>query len=234
MATVKQELGKRAGRARETRQRMLGAAYELFCERGFQPASMAAIAERAGVAVQTVHFTFHTKGRLLNEVLRVYAAGEPEPKPVMERPWMMEALSTRDPRRTLALVMEYGTDIYARVAPLEPAVLAATFVDPEVADAWSAAKQGRRRGMQQIIEAIASRGGLAPGLTVTRATDIHFTVHSHEVFLGLTAGCGWTVAEYKAWQYENLCHHLLAENSLQRRRRAARGLSFEPLVGQGD
>jgi AcrR family transcriptional regulator len=211
---------------------MLRAAYELFCERGYQPASMAAIAERAGVAVQTLHFTFHTKGRLLNEVVWVYSAGEPEPRPVMERPWMVEALATRDPRRILALVMEHGTDIYARVAPLEPAVLAASFVDAEVADAWSAHSQGRRRGMRQFIETIDSRGDLAPGLTVDRATDIVFTIHSHEVFLGLTAGCGWSLPEYKAWQYENLCHHVLGDRSPAARRRAASGLSFENLVGQ--
>ena len=47
---------------------MLAAAYDLFCELGFRAATMDAIAERAGVAVQTLYFTFHTKDELVQAV----------------------------------------------------------------------------------------------------------------------------------------------------------------------
>src|SRR5215472_1800203 len=110
---------KRQLRAAETRRRMRAAAYELFTTDGYGATSMPAIADRAGVAVQTLHFTFHTKARLLAEVVEVYSAGEEAAPPVMEREWAREALTTRDPYRALALVLEHGTDIYARVAPLE-------------------------------------------------------------------------------------------------------------------
>ena len=55
----------RQERAATTRRRMLDAAYDLFCEQGFRATTMDAIAQRAGVAVQTLYFTFHTKDALL-------------------------------------------------------------------------------------------------------------------------------------------------------------------------
>ena len=41
------------------------AAIEVFTESGYVGARMSDIADRAGVAVQTVYFTFHTKAELL-------------------------------------------------------------------------------------------------------------------------------------------------------------------------
>jgi AcrR family transcriptional regulator len=217
---------KRQLRAAETRRRMLAAAYELFVENGYGATSMPAIAERAGVAVQTLHFTFHTKARLLTEVVEVYAAGAEGAPPVMERKWAREAVTTRDPHRALALVIEHGTDIYGRVAPLEPAAIAAAGVDREFAAVWHAIADGRHRGMRRFIEAIEALGALKPGLTVDRATDIFTTVHSHEVFLSLTVRCGWTLAELKAWEYDMLCRELLGKAPAGARRRGAAGLSY--------
>jgi hypothetical protein len=45
------------------------------------------IAVGARVAVQTVYYTFKTKGALLAEVVEVTAAGENDPVPVFQRPW---------------------------------------------------------------------------------------------------------------------------------------------------
>ena len=44
---------------------------------------MAAIAQRAGVAVQTVYFVFHTKAELLSRVIDAAVLG-PDPNPPEE------------------------------------------------------------------------------------------------------------------------------------------------------
>ena len=223
-------LGIRKERALVTRRRMLAAAYELFCESGYAPVTMAAIAERAGVAVQTLHFTFHTKAELLAEVVRVYSSGADDPIPVMDRPWVRESLATPDPRRQLALTIEHGTEIYVRMAPLTRAIQSAASVDADVAELWDQTAIGRRAGMRRMVDGLAAKGGLAPGLTAERATDLIFVLQSHETFLGLTAGCGWTVPEYKAWQYRNLCLQILGDSSPGRLLKAAEGLSFQELL----
>ena len=66
----------RADRARQTRRRMLDRARELFVTEGYAATTMERIADEAGVAVQTLYYTFRTKGQLLREVIEVTAAGE--------------------------------------------------------------------------------------------------------------------------------------------------------------
>src|SRR5215469_6730517 len=58
----------REQRAADTRRRIANAALELFTEHGFG-ATVTAIAERAGVAPQTVYATFGTKGAILLALL---------------------------------------------------------------------------------------------------------------------------------------------------------------------
>ena len=53
----------RQTKAAVTRARMLTAAYELMCDQGFRAATMESIAERAGVAVQTIYLPLIVKDR---------------------------------------------------------------------------------------------------------------------------------------------------------------------------
>src|SRR3990167_1930556 len=117
MSDVKTMPRSRRDRARATRRRILDAAYELFGEDGYVGTTMDGIARRAGVAVQTVYFVFHTKGELLRALTESTAAGETDARPVPEQSWFREALATPDPRRTIALSAEHGTDVLARLAP---------------------------------------------------------------------------------------------------------------------
>ena len=91
----------RAERAAATRQRMLDAAYDLFCELGYRATTMAAIADRAQVAVQTVYFTFHTKDALLQEVHNKTVLGD-VPTPPEKQPWYLAAHAQTDSRRAVS------------------------------------------------------------------------------------------------------------------------------------
>ena len=223
-------IGVRQQRARQTRRRMLVAAGRLFASRGYVPTTMAAIASEAGVAVQTVHFTFHTKAELLRELMRVVSAGEDDPRPVMERKWVREALTAKHAERTLALSVEHGTDIFKRVARLRPAIETAASVDADVSALWRSISAQRRAGIGKLVQAISDAGRLRSDRTPTQATDIMSVVHSHEAFLSLVETGGWSVEDYKAWQYETLCDQLLQAPRKPDRIRGARGLSFEQLV----
>ena len=59
-----------------TRERLLGAAQELIEEGGYGGASVAAIAERAGVAAGTLYRHFESKQELFVEVFRAVCARE--------------------------------------------------------------------------------------------------------------------------------------------------------------
>jgi len=87
----------RAEKAQANRQRMRAAAQTLFTSRGYSATSMQAIADEAGMAVQTLYFTFRTKRALLSELLDVAIAGDDEPVPTLERPRVLAAINNPDP-----------------------------------------------------------------------------------------------------------------------------------------
>ena len=233
MSDVKTMPRSRRDRARATRRRILDAAYELFGEDGYVGTTMDGIARRAGVAVQTVYFVFHTKGELLRALTESTAAGETDARPVPEQSWFREALATPDPRRTIALSAEHGTDVLARLAPLIEAIRTASPNDQDLASWYRGAVRGRRGGMQLWVEALAARAALRPGLSIERATDILFVVENPETFRTLTHECRWSLVEFKAWAYWTLCEQLLSPNLavVDQLVPPTAGLSFDSLVG---
>lgn len=200
----------RRERAKATRRRIVDSAYRLFSEQGYPATTMEAIAGAADVAVQTVYFVFRTKSELLREVIEIAAAGVHDAPPVADRPWMQQTLASADGHRALALAVEHGVDIYARVAPLTGAIQAAAASEPDVDAYWRRIAKVRRLGMGQLIGGLDRQGQLRAQLTADRATDILFAVNSHETFLHLTRDAGWALKEFKAWLYETLCEQLLA------------------------
>ena len=207
---VKGQKRNRADRAMATRQRMIEAALQMFTTHGYAPTTMEQVAAQSGVAVQTVYYTFGTKGHLLCEAMEVAGAGGHDPLPVAHRPWMIEALATRSPHRALALTVDHGVDIYERAAPLWPAVNAAAIADPAVEKYWAGVTAARRAGMERLVMRIAELDGLRQGLKVEAAIDIVFVLNGHATFQGLVIERAWGLPTFKAWLYSTLVEQLLA------------------------
>lgn len=195
----------------ETRRRILESAHALFAERGYT-VTLSAIADRAGVAVQTVYFTFHTKGELLMQVVLAVGADDPAAPRHKDRAWYREMLSSTNPRRQLALLSEHGTDIFARIAPLIGLVDAARATDPHLATAWEQTVMARRDDLREQMEVVARNGTLRSGLDVDAAADLVFVLQRPETLHAFTIECGWSIESYKAWLYETLCQQLLVDS----------------------
>ena len=101
MRTVKEN--RRSEKARLTRQRIRDAAYDLFVEHGYGVTALQDVADRAGVAVQTIYFVFGTKRALLKELVDVAIAGDDEPVATMDRPWFRAALKAETASEQLRL-----------------------------------------------------------------------------------------------------------------------------------
>jgi TetR/AcrR family transcriptional regulator of autoinduction and epiphytic fitness len=212
----------------ETRRRILEAARGLFSEQGYASTTLAAIAARAGVAVQTVYFTFHTKGELLMQVVLAAGADDPAAPRHEDRGWYREMLASTDARRQLALLSEHGTDIFVRVAPLIGFVEAARAGDATLDTAWQQTVMARRDALREQVEVVARNGALRPELGVDDAADIVYVLQRPETLRALTTECGWSIKRYKAWLYRTLCDQLLADGpgSASDATVATAGLSF--------
>ena len=200
----------RRERAKATRRRIAEAALARFSEHGYGATTMDAVAQDAGVAVQTVYFTFHTKAELLIAALTIAGGGPGAPEDVLARDWISAVIAAPTGPRRLALIVEHGNEIYRRVGPLLPAVQAAASVDPDVAIAWRGLVDRRRSGMRHVVdEVFVRRGELRPGLEPALALDLLFGLHRAEVFVAFTVECGWTVERFKAWQFVTLARAIL-------------------------
>jgi AcrR family transcriptional regulator len=202
----------RRERARATRRRIAQAALTAFSANGYAATTMDAVARDAGVAVQTVYFTFHTKAELLVAAIELAGGAPDDPAVVMERAWIGQVIAAPDGPKRLSLIVEHGNRIYGRVGPLLPAVSAAASIDPDVDRAWKGLGARRRDGMARIIDVFADRGELRSGLDRAVALDILFGIHRAETYLAFVEGCGWSVDRYKAWQFVTLARQLLGMN----------------------
>ena len=82
---------------------------------------MESIAERAGVAVQTVYFAFRTKDDLLGAVYESGGAGDEGTPPPMQD-WNVTALAGSDARDAIPATAKLAriATLHARVAPMLP------------------------------------------------------------------------------------------------------------------
>src|SRR3954451_8842368 len=162
----------RAEQTRATRRRIIDAAAAQFVAHGYGATLLDQVAERAGVAVQTVYFHFCNKRTLLKEALDVAAVGDDDPVPLLERPWAREIQQEADPRRIIERWLVTGREIVDRVAPLMRVVRGATSTDAEVAAQWNANQEQTRTAYGFLIGLLAERSALRPGLDAEQARDI--------------------------------------------------------------
>ncbi|HVE99325.1 MAG TPA: TetR/AcrR family transcriptional regulator [Mycobacteriales bacterium] len=208
----------RRDRAARTRTAIVRAATEEFCRSGYHGATMASVAKRAGVAVQTVYFVFHTKPALLTAAIDAAVLGDEGPVPPELTPWWREATTTGDGRRAVELFVANVAEISTRAAALDQAAQAAVSTDPEVVHVLAHHESLREQGFADYVGTLAARGLLREGLDLAEATDVLLTLTGSSVFLDFTEGRGWPVERYVTWTSDVLATLFLAKPARGRAR----------------
>lgn len=204
----------RRARAAQTRLRILAAAYELIQDRGYADASMGRIATRAGVAVQTVHFVFHTKEEVLAAVIDGAVRGTLPVDGVAEAPeesaWWHEAKTVADARRALALFVGGCLGVLARTAEIVVQAQQAAKASESLADLMTESEKHRIREYRTFAQSLAEREMLRADIDVDRATDILGAFLGEECYLAFVVTRGWGVETYARWLNAELPRMLLA------------------------
>ncbi|MBS2535072.1 TetR/AcrR family transcriptional regulator [Catenulispora sp. NF23] len=207
MAEVKNP-GSRAAKTRETRQRMLRAARELFVERGYGTTALQDVADRAGVAVQTIYFTFGNKRTMLKELLDVTIAGDDEPLATMERPAFRQARDADSAEEHVRLLVRGTRPILERYAPMHKVLQTAAAMDPEVAEVLRPDVDPRFTVMSAMAESLAAKPGARPGLRADVAADVLFGMLSPDLYLVLVEERRWSPTRWEQWVLEVLLPQL--------------------------
>ncbi len=179
----------RARQAADTKAQVLAAAAELFQESGWSGTTVAAIAQRAGVAVETVYSGFGSKKHVLRAVLDFAVVGDAEPVPLVERE-VFATLATGDRDQRIAAGVEMLTDIQERVAKLWRTAMEAAASDAEI-DGWREQwDEGRRLDTRRSLEVILQRE------IDEVLLDLFWGIFSHEVYGMLVLDRGLDRAQY--------------------------------------
>ncbi|MEV7533019.1 TetR/AcrR family transcriptional regulator [Streptomyces hydrogenans] len=202
---------KRAERSRRTREKIVVAARDLFVTQGYGATSLQQVADRAGVAVQTVYFVFRNKRALFKDVVDVSIAGDAEPIATMDRDWFRAACAEPTAAGQLRAHVRGVRDILGRVAPIMPLIAAAAATDPEIAAQWSAGPDPRYTVQHAAAKALTSKPDARPDVDTDRAADLLYGLLSPELYLVFVRDRGWSPEVWEEWVRAALTAHLCVD-----------------------
>jgi TetR/AcrR family transcriptional regulator, regulator of autoinduction and epiphytic fitness len=196
--------GRRARRALQTRRRIRTAARDLFVEQGYGATTIQQIAAEADVAWQTVYSVFGTKAAILSEVFDVTVAGDDEPIPMAERPFVRHIAQSRDPRDKARIMAAHFRETNARSADIQTVIESAAATDADMAVLWNTLMDQLIRGMTMAVTALRKQNALRADLTIEQAADRLWWYAGPWAYRGLVKARGWTLTEFENWLAETL------------------------------
>jgi AcrR family transcriptional regulator len=193
----------RAEQATATRRRIAAAALELFAGNGFAGTTVAAIADRAGVSVQTVYATFGTKGAIVRSLLSQMEedAGAQE--------WRARIAEDSDPGSKLMAFARWTCAMLSSSSAVIAAAEGAAS-DPAILQLRAEGDQHRRQALEGLVSVIAEGGALREAISQETAVDRAWMLTGVDLYFAATAGCGWADDEYAEWLATVLQEQLLA------------------------
>ena len=188
---------RRSRQAAETRAEILAAAVELFGEQGWSGTTLAAIASRAGVAVETIYSGFGSKKGLLRAALDVAVVGDAEAIPFAERPEALR-LGEGSVDERLAAAARVITDINERTVPVWRALVEAGRADEEL-ERWRIESDARRR-----IDVAEGYARIFGRTVEGRQLELLWAIFGHELYMQLVVDAGMSRADYEACMIDAL------------------------------
>lgn len=188
---------RRQEQARETRRAILQAAYELFVQDGYGKATIAAIAARAGVSVETVYGAFSSKANLLRRVWDVTVGGDDAEVVLHERPAFLEMRQEPDLGRRLERMAALVTQMSARTVPFLRALQGAATIEPAAAAMVEEVDRQRLAGITIMAREAAATGQLA--VSEEECRDVIWSTNRGELWHLLVVERGWQPQRFERW-----------------------------------
>jgi len=176
--------------ARDSRSRILDAAWRLIASRRRATVTLAEIGRAAGVSRQAVHLHFGNRAGLLVAMVRHRDQASP-----IVRAFAVIAVQ-EDARRALEAYLRNWCRYIPEILPVARALQAAAITDPSAREAWEDRMDRLRRGLRRMIARLHDEGLLESGWRVREAaewcwSEIHLDNWQHMV-----AESGWSPTRY--------------------------------------
>ena len=201
---------RRLEQATATRRAVLAAARELFVENGYSATTVAEIADRARVSVDTVYATVGRKPALLRELVETAISGTDHPVPAEQRDYVTRMRAAGSAREAIAIYAQAITAIHQRMAPVFLALRDAATGDRACADLWAEIAGRRAANMRAWAADLRRTGELRADLTDDQVADIIWSMNSAEYWDLLVRERSWTPDQFSRWLTDAWMRLLLA------------------------
>jgi AcrR family transcriptional regulator len=189
----------RTEQAAATRRAVLQAARELFTERGYLATSVAAIAARAGVAVDTVYAAAGRKPALMRELVETTLSGTDDAIPAEQRDYVIRIRAASSAREKVVIYAAAVAAIGIRMAPVHRALAEASVTDADCALLRGEISARRADNMRLFAADLRGTGELRADLTDDEAADIVWSMNAAEYRALLVGERGWSAERFGAW-----------------------------------
>lgn len=205
---------KRVGEAtrQRSRERLVLAAAEVFAAEGYAGATVNAIADRAGVSLQTLYTAWGSKRRLLRAYVEDTMTGSPTA--ATDGRWASQlrqqvgAGSGPDPQTRMRRVAAIFRQVADRMGLPWRLMRDGAAVDPGVEADRAELEALRHRSVSAVLDGI-DESNLRPGLTLDAAVDTILVIASPSTYETLVHGRGYSMDELERWVGDTLIAALL-------------------------
>jgi AcrR family transcriptional regulator len=195
--------------AARTRTVILDSARQLFTERGYAATSMTAIADRAGVALDTVYAAVGRKPELARMLIETAITGTDEAVPAEQRDYVRAIQAAPDAETKIAVYAAAITAIAPRMALILGIIQQAAPTEPELAALWTEIAERRAANMRLFVADLAAVAPLR--LDPGEAADIVWATNAAEMYQLLVGQRGWTPERYQRFLADTWQRLLLAD-----------------------
>ena len=207
------DAGRRRAAAEQTRRSIVEAARRLFLARGYAATTMPAIAEAAGVALDTIYASVGKKPTLFRLLIELAISGAEAPVPALERDYVRAIRCEPSAAGKLTRYAAAVASMHPRMAPLIRVLQAAAPQDESLAAVWKEISERRAANMRLLAADLRATGQLRSELSLEQVADVIWSMNAPEYYALLVEQRGWPLAQFERWLAEAWCRTLLSTDT---------------------
>jgi AcrR family transcriptional regulator len=197
----------RNAKARQTKNRILVAAKNLFESEGFESVTIEKIAQTAAVSAPTIYSLFQSKRGVLRALM-----DEVFPKDQFEA-LVESSTEAKFPEARLQFSAKIARQMYDAERLQMDIFRGASVLAPEFKELENEREMRRYNRQELTIKAMVKEQSLAIGLSITKARDLLWAFTGRDLYRMLVIEQGWTSDEYEEWLAQMLINSLVKNNN---------------------
>lgn len=186
-----------------TRKRVLDAAKSLFARHGIDRVTIAAIADKAGVAGSTIYALFKSKDGILQAIMREALFGD-RFRAAQE---IMDGIT--DAQQLIALTANVARAIYDSESAELGLIRGASAFSPALRKIEAEFERMRYEMQEERIRLLVAQSKIRRGLRAEEARRLLWMYTSRDVYRMLVEDGGWSSQRYQQWLSRTLVEALV-------------------------